>query len=242
LTDTAATWEWANGLAVPGRFEDPISLALTKLMSDLKPGEKLPNERDIAAELGVSRNALRDRLQLMEALGLISRRQGSGSYVEETFNPDGLIFALEMLVTVGQLKLRELHEVRVGLERQAAILSAEGAATDESITEMREAINGISTHFGTPEGVEEDIRFHKLLMLSAQNPALAFFADALHSTLARAAKLGNSNWQTHSFGRKLLVAAHEDIVDAIAARDPQAASLAVDAHFRLVAQVVSRSY
>jgi DNA-binding FadR family transcriptional regulator len=211
-------------------------------MSDLQPGDKFPNERDMAAELGVSRNALRDRLQLMEALGLISRRQGSGSYVEETFNPDGLIFALEMLVTMGQMTLKDLHEVRVGLERQAAILSAEGAASDASIAEMRDAIRGIGTFFGTPEGVDEDIRFHRVLLLSAQNPALAFFADALHSTLARAAKLGNSNWQTHSFGRKLLVAAHEDIVDAIALRDPRAASLAVDAHFGLVAQVVSRSY
>jgi len=240
--DDAAGWELADKLSVPSRFEDPISIALTKVMNDLGPGDKLPNERDIAAELGVSRNALRDRIRLMEALGLVSRRQGSGTYVERTFNPDGLVFALEMLVTSGQLKLIDLHQVRVGLERQAAILAASGAASETAIASMRDAIQGMSDFYESAAVLDEDIRFHRLLLESADNPALSFFADALHGTLSRATAIGTMNWQERHVGRKLLVAVHEEIVDAIERRDPDAASRAVDSHFNLHSRVVSGSY
>jgi GntR family transcriptional regulator, transcriptional repressor for pyruvate dehydrogenase complex len=225
--------------AADGRFDDDISLALRDLMGGMKPGDRLPNERDMAIDLGVSRNALRDRIRLLEAVGVVSRRQGSGTYVEETFNPDGLVFAMDLLISTGQLKLWDLHLVRVGLERQAAILAAEGSAQAVHLAEMRDAIRGMDASYGTQEVAAEDVRFHRVLFRSADNPALSFFADALRGVLVRAIDTGSSNWLERQVGRKLLVAVHEEIVDAIERGDPSAAAAAVDAHFAVFTSVVS---
>jgi GntR family transcriptional repressor for pyruvate dehydrogenase complex len=224
--------------AAHGRFDDEISTALRKLLYGLKPGARLPNERELAEELGVSRNALRDRVRLLEAVGVLSRRQGSGTYVEESFNPDGLVFAMDLLVTMGRLKHGDLQSVRVGLERQAAILAASGGATPELIDEMRSAIAELGKKYDTPEMVPEDIRFHRALIRSADNPALSFFADALRGVLERATEMGTVNWREQRIGKHLLVAVHSDIIDAVEAQDPRAASHAVDEHFALHDRVV----
>lgn len=225
-----------------GRFDDDISTALRTLMHNLEPGARLPNERELAEELGVSRNALRDRVRLFEAVGVLSRRQGSGTYVEESFNPDGLVFAMDLLVTIGQLKHRDLQAVRVGLERQAAILAANGAATTDHIAEMRSAITALGEKYDTPEMVVEDIRFHRALIQSANNPALSFFADALRGVLVRATELGTVNWREQRIGRHLLVAVHADIVDAVEGGDQLAAASAVDEHFALHDRVVGAAH
>lgn len=224
----------------PGRFDDEISAALRELVNGLEPGARLPNERELAEDLGVSRNALRDRVRLLEAVGVLSRRQGSGTYVEKSFNPDGLVFAMDLLVTTGQLKHADLQSVRVGLERQAAILAASGGATPELIAEMRAAVAEIGDNYDTPEMVPPDVRFHRALIRSANNPALSFFADALRGVLVRATELGTVNWREQRIGKRLLVAVHEEIIDAVEARDPVAASHAVDEHFALHDRVIGR--
>ncbi|MFG6492820.1 FadR/GntR family transcriptional regulator [Microbacterium sp. P03] len=227
--------------ANPGRFDDEISSALRELVNALEPGARLPNERELAEDLGVSRNALRDRVRLLEAVGVLSRRQGSGTYVEKSFNPDGLVFAMDLLVTTGQLKHADLQSVRVALERQAAVQAASGAAAPELIAEMRSAIAALSDKYDTPEMVPDDVRFHRALVRSANNPALSFFADALRGVLVRATEQGSINWREQRIGRRLLVAVHEDIIDAIEERDPVAASNAVDEHFALHERVVGRA-
>ena len=224
----------------PGRFDDEISSALRALVHGLGPGARLPNERELAEELGVSRNALRDRVRLLEAVGVLSRRQGSGTYVEESFNPDGLVFAMDLLVTTGQLKHADLHSVRVGLERQAAILAASGRATPELIAQMRSAVAEIGDNYDTPEMTAPDVRFHRTLIRSAHNPALSFFADALRSVLVRATEVGTINWREQRIGKRLLVAVHEDIIDACEAGDPVAASNAVNEHFAVHDRVIGR--
>jgi len=221
-----------------GRFDDEISAALRGLVNMLEPGDRLPNERDLAEELGVSRNALRDRVRLLEAVGVLERRQGSGTYVEESFNPDGLVFAMDILVTTGQLKHSDLQSVRVGLERQAAIQAARGAATPEHIAEMRAAVEGLGEKYDTPDVMLEDVRFHRALIASANNPALSFFADALRGVLVRATEVGTVNWREQRIGKRLLTAVHEDILDAVEAGDAVAAAAAVDEHFALHERVV----
>lgn len=222
----------------PGRFDDEISSALRDVVGSLRPGDQLPNERELAENLGVSRNALRDRVRLLEAIGVLERRQGAGTFVEQSFNPDGLVFAMDLLVDTGQLKHRDLQSVRVGLERQAAILAAQGSATTDSIAEMRAAVVALGDKYDTPDVTTEDVRFHRALIAAADNPALSFFADALRGVLLRATQMGTMSWRAQRIGRRLLVAVHEDIIDAVDARDPTAAAAAVDEHFALHDRVV----
>lgn len=234
--------DWPAELTSPSRFEDAISTALTKLLAGLEPGDRLPNERDVAAEFGVSRNALRDRIRVLETLGVIDRRQGSGTYLARRFNADGLIYALEVLVESGQMDYRDLHEVRVGIERQAAIVAATNRPDQSWITIMRTAIDEMDAGYGSKEQLYADVKFHRTLMLCCDNPAMTYFADALHGAIFRSTLAGWTSWGRQGIGRRLLKAVHSDIVDAIEAGDPKAAAQAVDTHFSMHSRVISGSY
>lgn len=212
-------------------FDDPISRLLRTLLDEYEAGARLPNERDLALEFGVSRTALRDRMRLLESVGLVSRRQGAGTFVEKTYNAEGLAFALDLLVTTGQMSIGELHQVRVGLERQAAIVAASRPAAPEHVAELRAALEEMDAQYGRPEVLAADVAFHHGLMRASENRALAFFSDALQGILARDIAFSSSDWQR--VGRKVLLAAHEGIVDAIVAGDPRAAAMAVDDLFAL---------
>lgn len=217
--------------ATSGLFDDPISRLLRTLLDEYEPGDRLPNERDLARDFGVSRTALRDRMRLLESVGLVSRRQGAGTFVEKSYNADGLAFALDLLVTTGQMTVAELHQVRIGLERQAAIVAASRPAGATEIAGLRSALAAMTEHYGTPEVLTADVEFHRLLMRASGSRALTFFSDALHGILTRDIAFSSSDWQR--VGRKVLLAAHEEIVDAIEAGDARAAAMAVDDLFAL---------
>ncbi|MFI6628637.1 GntR family transcriptional regulator [Nonomuraea fuscirosea] len=89
------------------------------MIRELGKGARMPPERELAERLGVSRGALRDRLRLLEGFGVLSRRQGSGTYVRR-LAPEGLEFALDLALSASHLSIESLHSVRVALERQAA--------------------------------------------------------------------------------------------------------------------------
>lgn len=146
-----------------GLFDDPISRLLRTLLDEYGPGDRLPNERDLAQEFGVSRTALRDRMRLLEAVGLVSRRQGAGTFVEKSYNAEGLAFALDLLVTTGQMTIAELHQERIGLERQAAIIAA-SRSDEDGVTGLRAALATMEEQYGTPDVLAADVDFHRLLM------------------------------------------------------------------------------
>lgn len=217
--------------SVSGLFDDPISRLLRSLLHEYEPGDRLPNERDLAQDFGVSRTALRDRIRLLESVGLVSRRQGAGTFVEESYNAEGLAFVLDLLVTTGQMTIGELHQVRIGLERQAAIVAAGLPANAEHVAALRAALAEMDESYGRPQVLAADVTFHRRLMQASGSRALAFFSDALQGILARDIAFSSSDWQR--VGRKVLLAAHEEIIDAIVAADARAAAMAVDGLFAL---------
>ncbi len=235
----AHTWRTAVEYHLGDRFDDEITRALTRAVARIGPGGRLPAERDLAEEIGVSRNALRDRIRLLESAGILARRQGSGTYVERVARSDGLSASLDLLVTTEQLQLSELHEARVALELRAALLAANRTDIDgAALTAMQEAVDGMALDFGSPLVAQHDLAFHRALFQASGNGALQFFAEALNAVFMRAIYLGTHNWQVRGTGRNLLVAVHQDILDAVTARDGEAAARAVESHFRVHDEVI----
>lgn len=233
------TWETASTYEVPSRFDDVTAQGLFEVVRQLEPGSRLPNERDLALQLGVSRTALRDRVRFLETAGLLSRRRGSGTYVEETVNTAGLGLALELMVSAKQFRLLDLHQVRVALETQAAFLAA--VAVEPNVAElanMQTAVDRMHETYGTTEFAGADLDFHAALIKAAQNPALEFFADALHGVFQRAIQLGTYNWSVRQLGKHMFAGIHQDILDAIVARDPQSALQAMNTHFVMRARTI----
>jgi DNA-binding FadR family transcriptional regulator len=211
--------------------EDPVSAALAKLVRSLTPGDRLPAERDLAAQLNVSRTALRDRLGVLEGLGMLRRRTGSGTYVE-TLKPDTLALALNLAISSSHLPLSYLESVRIGLERQAAHEAAK-RADPVLIAYMRRAIDTMATTDDHSQILAADRTFHQALLRAAGNPALTFFADALADVLAQDLEDRSGRFDAHvsAVSKQVLVDRHLAIHDAVTSGDSALAMQSVDDHF-----------
>jgi DNA-binding FadR family transcriptional regulator len=99
---------------------DPIVQKLAQLIQGVGPDRRLPSERDMSLSIGVSRVALRDRLQGFEILGILERRQGSGTFVRQ-LDPNGLASLLDLMLytsfvshsNVRVRNRRPLHQQRI---------------------------------------------------------------------------------------------------------------------------------
>jgi GntR family transcriptional repressor for pyruvate dehydrogenase complex len=215
--------------SAPGSPIDPLSDALAELVRGLGPGARLPTERELAGQLGVSRTALRDRLQLLEGLGVLRRKQGSGTYVQH-LAPQGLAFALDLALSSSHLSIASLHSVRVALERQAAREAAR-KGDRVAIAYVGKALDAMVAATTAEEIDAADFEFHRALLHATGNPALTFFADAMTGVLFRAVKKRRDQLKTHPRDKAVSIAAHQPLYEALLAGDEDAAGHASDKHF-----------
>lgn len=194
---------------------------------------RLPPERELGEALGVSRGALREQLAVLERLGFLHRRQGHGTYIEApSFRFVRSYFSIAH--SLGYLTDAHVSETRVLLEAVVAESAAE-RATDEQIAGLREAVDRMMA--GEADGDLESVHaadadFHRLLLRIVDNPILQVLEEGLRRSIAydmrtrrRSVSSGRSG---ETFDR-----AHAEIVDAIAAHDPEAARLAMRRHFEI---------
>lgn len=217
---------------------DHIVANLAQLIQGVGPNRRLPSERDMASSLGVSRVALRDRLQGFEILGILERRQGSGTFVRQ-LDPNGLSSLLNLMLASAHVSHADLHTVRIALERESARQAA--MAPDIDLGEMYRCIYVFEHGTRVKEMVNADMAFHSHLMRMSKSPGLSFFADALQITLFNSLHYRNERWSKFVGINSLLVDLHIEIVRGIEDRDPQRAAAAVDRHFETFDRLVGEA-
>lgn len=211
------------------RFSDPVSDRVSEILRETGVGNRLPSERELSEQLGVSRTGLRDRLRLLESVGVIRRQQGSGTYVAP-LDPSGLAFALNVMLASSHLALNDLLSVRIALERQAAIEAAQ-RPDPVLMGHLKAQLNILEASGDDAEIEEADWRFHEVMLKASGNPALAFVTDALAGVLRRALRQRQEEWRRTHIHRSVLLEVHKAVYDALVAEDPEAAAAAVDGHF-----------
>ncbi len=212
--------------------DDPIVDGLSVIIKQLGAGDRLPSERELARRLGVSRTALRDRLQQAEALGVLRRTVGSGTYVDQ-MNPHGLAVGLQLAIDASQLSLASLHAVRVGLERQAA-RDATATPHIDSLTEMEDAVQrmaGAARQAAWGEFAKADASFHRALMEAPGNPALSFFAQAMAKVRRDTMRRRTQQLGLIQRPPEFIVDLHTNVLAAVRTGDPERADASVEAHF-----------
>jgi DNA-binding FadR family transcriptional regulator len=149
----------------------------------LRPGDRLPVEKDLAAALGVSRNPLREGVRALSIMGVLDTRQGDGTYVTK-LDPSLLLAPMGFVVDLQDGSgTHHLHAVRRMLETEAAALAARqidaGAlAAAEELLRRNEA----ELHLTEPNHetvIENDIAFHGIIAEAAGNPVLSALITAL---------------------------------------------------------------
>ncbi len=210
-------------------FGDPTSDTLVRLLQEAGIGGRLPSERELAERLNVSRTLLRDRLGLLESLGVLRRRSGAGTYVQN-LDPSRLGQALNIGLALSHHTTDSLQSVRIALERQAA---KEAAIRQDhvDIAYMHKALDTIEANRNSADVEQADFDFHAALLHASGNASMIFFAEALTVVLRRAFAERRHLVETIQGHQAMMSRIHRRILEAVLSRDQFAAMAAVDAHF-----------
>jgi GntR family transcriptional regulator, transcriptional repressor for pyruvate dehydrogenase complex len=201
------------------------------LDGELKPFDRLPGEKDLAAALGVSRPTAREAVQALVALNILDVRHGDGTYVT-SLEPRLLAAPMDFLLSLDHGSQLVLTESRRVLESGIAGLAA-GRAAASDIASLRDIADLYRASVGDiEECIALDQRFHDEVARIAANPILA----SMLSTLAMLTQRSRKHTARSLAVRKRSDIDHRDIVDAIAKRDSAAAAAAMSAHVSHVAK------
>lgn len=202
----------------------------------LKPGTPLPPEGELASQLGVSRNSLREGIKALESLGVLETRRGVGIFVKAfSFEPllDNLAYGLG-----GALRqIEEVIEIRRALEVGMIAKTLEMIG-DEDIAELRETVKRMRVHAERGEAfAEDDQLFHRLLFRCQGNETLTRLIDVFWLAFYKASDFVNldnvdpmATWRDHAA-----------IVDAIEAKDLEEARRRLDRHYEGISRVIAHN-
>ena len=206
-----------------GAIESAINKLRDLIVSgELSPGDRLLPEPDLAAQLGVSRNTLREAVRALIQARVLDVRRGDGTYVT-SLEPNLLLSGLSFVVDLMQdHTLVEVAEVRRILEPAATALAAT-RIDDATVEKVRTALERMQAAKTTEELVAEDAEFHRLIFQASGNSTLEAILSALVSQTRKARV-----WRAESRGgpTAITLVEHRRIVDALAERDPILASAA----------------
>ncbi|AOS63047.1 FadR/GntR family transcriptional regulator [Actinoalloteichus hymeniacidonis] len=215
LTDTAITK--IRGMIVAG---------------ELRPGDRLPREADLADRLGLSRNSLREAVRALSLIRVLDVRQGDGTYVT-SLEPSVLLEAMGFIVDLHRDdSLLQFFEVRRILEPAAASLAAQ-SADDAQVADLAALLDDLGADPSVDQLLANDLEFHRRVASVSGNEVLVSLIETVSSRTQRA-----RIWRglTENGAVQRTIAEHRAILDAIRSRRPDLAAAAMTMHVAGVEQ------
>lgn len=210
------------------RLADRTAERLFQMISEspeYTPGARLPSEAQLCQRFCVSRTTLRDAIRCLSAQGYLEVRRGSGTYVREA--------VLRQDIGLGQLesvrvRLRDLFEIRMMVEPQAAMLACQRATEAElqDIVEKAEAVNRAIREDRDIPSAEQ--AFHHAVVRAAHNQFMERLLPIINNAL-------RDTWNNFGTEQKLADTTLQDnlmLMDFVRRRDAQGARFAMAAHIR----------
>jgi GntR family transcriptional regulator, transcriptional repressor for pyruvate dehydrogenase complex len=206
----------------------------------LKPGDKLPPERDLAQQLGVSRNVLREALRTLEMAGVLRLQKGvkGGAFVQEG-DTSRMNDVMRDMLSLGTISVRELSEARIHVIDLVVRLACANAR--QADFEALEA-NIERTELATAEGrlldrVECSREFYKLLALATRNKVIAMIVDSVTEIHMRFvyAKVASSGAATPRLAEK-----RRQFLSALRTRDVLAAARLMRIHLESIQRMLEQ--
>jgi GntR family transcriptional regulator, transcriptional repressor for pyruvate dehydrogenase complex len=202
--------------------------------NELKPGDKLPPERELAEKLSISRNSLREAFRVLESRGLIKSKPGGGRFIREIRendhnNTENIILSLEKSSILELLEAREIFEVKI------AEIAAQ-RATLEDIEIIEEALNKMNQkeELKDDKKTESDTEFH-LAIAGASHNFVFVNIMKLHLDLLKETR--EKTWQIPG-RREKQYQEHQAIFQAIKEHNSKKAGEAMLKHLRNIREIV----
>lgn len=214
-------------------------IELLILRGILRPGERLPSERDLAERLGVSRPSLRDAVAELQDRGLLTTRAGAGIYVADVL---GAAFSRALI------RLFAEHDEAVfdyvSFRRDLEAMAAERAARFGSDTDLKVVDTifqkMVAAHQKRNPGDEArlDAEFHLSIVEASHNVIMLHMMRAMFDLLREGVFYNRQMMFRQRTTREMLLDQHRAINEAVQARDPAAARAAVEAHLTYVEETL----
>jgi GntR family transcriptional regulator, transcriptional repressor for pyruvate dehydrogenase complex len=213
--------------------DDAINKIKQMIVSgELRPGDRLPREADLAERLGLSRNSLREAVRALSLIHVLDVRQGDGTYVT-TLDPSLLLDAMAFVVDFHRDDtVLQFFEVRRILEPAAAAMAA-SAMSGEDIGSLRKLLDELGPAPSVEELVANDIEFHRRIAAGSGNQVLCSLIEGLSGPTQRA-RIWRGLTQQDAVARTL--DEHRLICDAIVSRQPEIARAWATVHVAGVEQ------
>jgi GntR family transcriptional repressor for pyruvate dehydrogenase complex len=216
-------------------YEDVARQIERLILKKLRPGDKLPSERELAETLAVSRSSIRDAIRSLELMGMVEPRQGAGTIVRE-ISSSSIASPLANALKRKEELMSELLDFRLMLEPPLASRAATHASAEE-ISEMEGILERQAEKVRSGEStIAEDSEFHYFVALASGNSVvlkvLDILMDLLRETRERSLQIDGRQQKS--------LAGHRRILAAIKRHDAEAAKAAMRRHIEDVEEIVLR--
>lgn len=198
------------------------------LNGELKTGDKLPVERELAEILNVSRSCVREAMKALETLGLLECRQGGGNYIVNHLD-DALSDSLSLVYVLNHCHMDDLTELRQMIETDTLKkLAAENIPSE--LEDFRQLRSEILASRSMENVVRGDLKFHRLLSAKSKNPLLNHIQSTVNSLYLSSVQTLNDNYE-NKMTLEEAIAYQTDILNALFSRDPSAIEQAIVRHY-----------
>ncbi len=210
------------------RLSDKVADMMLKtiLSRRLKPGDRLPSERELGEQFGVSRTVVREAVRALAAKGVIEVRSGSGLRVAAV-DAAAVSESMSLFLRGSTLDYPKVHEVRRTLEVQMAGVAA-AQRSDKDIVSLTEACERFEASIDDVESAAvNDVEFHREVARATHNELYLVVLDAIGDVQL---EIRRENLAFSAEAREMAVDYHRRILGAIVAGDPDGAREAMGTH------------
>ncbi len=191
----------------------------------LRPGDRLPPERELAPMMGVSRPSLREALRALSVMKVVENRQGSGTYIT-SLRPELFVNHLDFIFSVNDATFVDLFEARKIVEVGLVGLAAK-SIDEEQLACLEECLQRSAASVEQPETfLQTDLELHSIIIEAARNRTLALFMNSINQINIASRRRTNELPEV----RRQTLKDHKAIVTALQAHDPEAAAQAMRNH------------
>jgi len=211
-------------------FETAIANIISGIeRSRLETGDRLPNETDLAGQLGISKPTLRQALRVLERSGLLQVRQGKagGIFLESDFLPtDELSHNIEAEEQVMLETLRARRVIETAITREAVV-----SATDDDFQSIQRTIDLLTPRISVRQAMRADTMFHRAVARASHNRVLEEAVQVVYQHLA---PIRDTHGATPANAAAEMRAVHTRELEAMRARDVDGALAALEQQFRFL--------
>lgn len=202
----------------------------------LKPGDKLPSERDLAAQFQVSRSALREALRSLEVAGITRNVKGvKGGAVIQPAAPDRIVQAMQDYVHLSAVSLDELTEARLAVQDIIVRLACE-RATAADVDELEAIALRTREETNVDDRYKSAVEFYNVLARATGNRMFAIFVKSLSGVLQQF--VGGPNYETL---QESLIESRLKLIRCIRRKDAEAASVEMRKHLERIDRHIRRN-